>query len=171
MYIDAFIYVQSGIRMGIHITDKQTVDRVRLLAKVLSKNITETVNLAVSHELARNGVSEPTATTAPKRTRAGLEADLEAIIRSTTLDYTRLVAREHGKKGVGSRIYQMLGRHGPLGTLERLVVRPTEGLRFLAEKNRLDLAAETIALDPRFERIVSDDVRERARTNLATFGA
>jgi hypothetical protein len=63
-------------------------------------------------------------------------------------------------------VYQMLRRHGAVGTLERLVTRPTEGLEFLKSIDRLDLSAEKIALDPRFRSILSEDIRRRARDNL-----
>ncbi|MFZ0729852.1 MAG: hypothetical protein WAM51_07000, partial [Methylovirgula sp.] len=82
----------------------------------------------------------------------------------------RLLAGRRGVKGVGSRVYQMLRRYGAVGTLERLVARPTQGLEFLKSINRLDLSAERIALDPRFRSILTEDILWRARENLRKLG-
>jgi len=100
-----------------------------------------------------------------------LERELEKVIRSSRLEYTRLLAKQRGTKSVGSRVYQMIARHGAVGTLSRLVDRPTEGLVFLKNIDRLDLAAETIALDPRYESLIGEDIRTRAQANLAQIGA
>jgi len=64
----------------------------------------------------------------------------------------------------------VLRRHGAVGTLERLVARPTEGLKFLKSIDRLDLSAEKIALDPRFRSIRTEDILSRARDNLRKVG-
>ena len=90
--------------------------------------------------------------------KTSLERDLETVVRSTTLEYTRLVAKDRGTKGVGSRVYQMLARHGTVGTLERLVDRPTDGLEFLKSIGRLDLSAEEIALNPRYKSLLTEDI-------------
>ena len=65
----------------------------------------------------------------------------------------------------------MIARYGSVGALARLVDGPTDGLAFLNSINRLDLAAEKIALDPRYESVISDDMRSRARANLTNIGA
>ena len=71
------------------------------------------------------------------------------------------------KKG-GSRVYGMLKRHGPVETLRRLIAGgPSAGLQFLAENDRLDLAADTAAIDPAYESLIPEDLRERANENLA----
>jgi hypothetical protein len=61
-----------------------------------------------------------------------------------------------------SRVDKMLCR---VGTLEKLVMQPTSGLEFLVKAGRLDLAAETIAVDERFVPIVPLHVRQ-----CSTFG-
>ena len=48
----------------------------------------------------------------------------------------------------------MLSDNSRVGTLEKLVMQPTSGLEFLVKAGRLDLAAETIAVDERFVPIV-----------------
>jgi len=56
----------------------------------------------------------------------------------------------------------MLRRHRAVGTLDRLVAKPTDGLLFLAKIGRLDISAEEIALKPKYESIVSEETRARA---------
>jgi hypothetical protein len=80
------------------------------------------------------------------------------------LQYIRLRAAATGKPS-GSRVYQMLVRN-PVGTLNRLTGEPTEGLRFLRQENRLDLAAESIALKADYVSIISRETKARARKNL-----
>ncbi|MFZ3178367.1 MAG: type II toxin-antitoxin system VapB family antitoxin [Methylovirgula sp.] len=156
----------------IHISDPETDKLVRALAKNRSIGVTEAVKLAVSNELLKDGVAAPPAEEprAGQTDRASLEAKLEVILRDTTLVYARLLAGRRGVKGVGSRVYQMLRRYGAVGTLERLVARPTQGLEFLKSINRLDLSAERIALDPRFRSILTEDILWRARENLRKLG-
>jgi hypothetical protein len=155
----------------IHISDRETDDLVRRLAARRSLGLTEAIKLAVSNELLKDEVEVMPAT--PKEPqgvgadKASLEHELEAEIRSTTLAYTRLVAKQRGTKGVGSRVYQMLARHGAVETLRRLVERPTDGLNFLNSVDRLDLSAEKIALKRKYESIITEDIRARARANLA----
>lgn len=159
----------------IHISDRETDRLVRILAEKRSLSVTEAVRLAVSNELLKDGVAAQSETTREPASagldHAALERRLEAILRDATLVYARLLARRRGVKGVGSRVYQMLRRHGAVGALERLVARPTEGLEFLKSIDRLDLSAEKIALDPRFRTILSEDVLQRARQNLRSVGA
>jgi hypothetical protein len=152
----------------IHISDPETDKLVRILAEKRSVGVTEAVKLAVTNELLKDGITVAPAAADESRVydRASLEAKLEAILRDATLVYARLLARRRGVKGVGSRVYQMLRRYGAVGTLERLVARPTEGLEFLKSINRLDLSAEKIALDPRFRTILTESIRSRARDNL-----
>jgi hypothetical protein len=156
----------------IHISDPETDKLVRRLAKNRSIGVTEAVKLAVTNELLKDGAA---ATPADESQGGGtdkvsLERKLEAILRDSTLTYSRLLARRRGVKGVGSRVYQMLRRYGAVGTLERLVARPTEGLEFLKSIDRLDLSAERIALDPRFRILLSENIIWRARDNLNKLG-
>jgi hypothetical protein len=159
----------------IHISDPETDRLVRALAEKRALSVTEAVKLAVANELLKDGVP----TLADKQEDLlgarpdgpSLERKLESILRDTTLVYSRLLARRRGVKGVGSRVYQMIRRHGAVGALERLVARPTEGLEFLKSIDRLDLSAEKIALDLRFRSLMSEDTLARARENLRKLGA
>jgi hypothetical protein len=80
-----------------------------------------------------------------------------------TIDDVEL-AKSRGKTRGGSRVYQMLARHGAVETLRRLVKQPTEGLEFLVKIDRIDLAAETVAL--KYEAILDEDIIVLARLNL-----
>jgi hypothetical protein len=166
------IYRDTGLESmpPIHISDPETDKLVRVLAEKRSLSVTEAVKLAVGNELMKDGISAPAPADEPQvggTDKVSLERKLEAMLRDTTLVYARLLSRRRGVKGVGSRVYQMLRRHGAVGTLERLVARPTEGLEFLKSIDRLDLSAEKIALDPRFRILLSEDIVWRARNNLS----
>jgi hypothetical protein len=164
---------------ALHITDPETDILVRRLAASRSMGITEAIKLAVINELAKDGTA-PVSLSPIIRTgkplvgitdRRALERELEEVLRSVTLDYTRILAKERGTKSLGSRVYQMIARYGAVGTLARLVDGPTDGLTFLKSVGRLDLAAENIALDPRYESLISEDIRARAKANLDKIGA
>ncbi len=135
--------------------------------------VTEAVNTAVRNELQRNGTiiaaTEALDESTPPDDRDTLIKALDAEIRSTTLEYARLKAKDEGKKNVGSRVYQMLSRHGAIETLRRLVNRPvtTEGLAFLDRIGRLDLTAEEVALNQKYASIMPEDIVAYARANLA----
>jgi hypothetical protein len=157
--------------MAIHISDPETVTLVRRLARTRSIGVTEAVNTAVRNELHRNGVTtalEEPNTAPPPDDRDALIAALNADIRSTTLEYTRLKAKDEGKKNVGSRVYQMLSRRGAIETLRRLVNRPvtTEGFAFLDRIGRIDLTAEAVALNPKYASIMPEDIVACAGANL-----
>jgi hypothetical protein len=158
----------------IHISDRDTDDLVRRLAAKRLLSLTEAIKLAVINELLKDEIevmpTNPEESQGGSADKTSLERDLEAVMRSTTLDYTRLVAKQRGTKGVGSRVYQMLARHGAVGTLERLVERPTDGLEFLKSVDRLDLSAEEIALNPRYKNLLTEDILARARANLCKVG-
>jgi hypothetical protein len=158
----------------IHISDHETDKLVRRLAARRSVSLTEAIKLAVGNELAKDDVEEmPTASDKPQvgdTDNASLERDLDAVMRSTTLDYIRLRAKQRGTKGVGSRVYQMLARHGSVETLRRLVNRPPDGLDFLNSIDKLELSAEEIALAPRYNKIIDEDIRARALANLRKIG-
>ena len=70
------------------------------------------------------------------------------------LDRRYVVDERAAQRGSGSRVDKMLSDNSRIGTLEKLVMQPTSGLEFLVKAGRLDLAAETIAVDQRFVPIV-----------------
>lgn len=145
----------------LHITDPATTTAVRQLAQVMDTSITEAVRTAVTNELNHRGIELP----APPVLDEKLVVRLDKEIRDVTLQYVRLKAAATGKPS-GSRVYQMLVRNGPVETLNRLIGEPTEGLHFLNQKDRLDLAAESIALKAEYVSIVNAATRARARENL-----
>jgi len=158
----------------IHISDRETDELVRRLAERRSLGLTEAIRLAVSNELSKDAGAGTTSTAARPQQRiadqAALQRELDALIRSTTLEYTRLLAKQRGTKGVGSRVYQMLARHGAVETLSRLINHPTDGLVFLKSIGKLCLSAEEIVLAPKFNTIITEDMRVRARGNLSKIG-
>jgi hypothetical protein len=148
--------------MAIHISDPETIALVERLAETLGSNKTAAINRGMREALERRDQS--TAVEMPKP--RGAKADLHARLRRETVEYVRVREQVSGKKS-GSRIYRMLSLHGPVETLRRLIMGgPSEGLRFLAERDRLDLAAENAAIDPAYESLIPANVRERALENL-----
>jgi hypothetical protein len=146
-----------------HVSDPETDQLVRQLAARRGLGITEAINLAVRNELAKDGSAE--APPAP-RAETDLLAALDREIRAKILDYSRLLAKHRGTRSVGSQVYRMLHRHGPVETLRRLVAKPTDGLIFLRDQDRLELSAEHIALDLRFRSVIPLEVRAQAEKNL-----
>ncbi len=134
------------------INDPQTEERVRRLAELKGTNLTATIHDAVTAELARLGVTFETKMSDEEK---ALEAKLDARMRKVTRDYVRLLEADTGKKG-GSRVYQMLSRHGAVETLRRLMAKETSGFQYLKdhEPPRLDLAFETLAADREFAPIL-----------------
>jgi hypothetical protein len=155
----------------IHISDRETDTLVRRLAERRSLGLTEAIKLAISNELSKDKIEDAPPATEESQGRdtdkAALERELDALMRSSTLEYTRLLAKRRGTSGVGSRVYQMLARHGAVETLRRLINRPTDGLKFLKSIDKLYLSAEEIVLNPRYTRIITEDMRARARANLS----
>jgi hypothetical protein len=155
--------------MAIYINDQETEAFVRALSRARSETLTSAINFAAREALAKAGLPMPEPPQAKSRLKgdAALKQQLDARIRSDTLKYTRLRNRVLGTKGGGSRVYQMLGNHGAVEALRRLVMRPTEGLEFLVENDALEISAEMVALDPKFTTIIPEHIRIRARANLA----
>ena len=96
----------------------------------------------------------------------GVKAEIEARFRREMREYVKLREKVTHKKS-GTRIYLMLSKdRNPIKTITRLIMKgPTEGLQFLAENHRLDLAAENIVID--YKDLFPADVVERAQANLA----
>jgi hypothetical protein len=150
--------------MALYVSDNETVELVERLAKALGFDKTATIKHATRNVLESMGL--PTDIEKPKP-RGGPRAELQARLHREAVAYVRLKAQVTGKKS-GSRMFVMLSKHGPVETLRRLIVGgPSEGLRFLAEQNRLELAAERTALEAVYQDLIPDDIRERARENLA----
>ena len=147
---------------AIYISDPEAVADVDRLAKLLGLDKTATIRTLAREKLAILG--QPFTDEKPKP-RDGDLADLEERCRRDTRDYLRLRREKTGKKG-GTRVYLMLKRHGPVEAYVRLVMNgPGEGLRFLAEQNRLDLSAEQAVLD--YPKLFPAEVRKRAEENIA----
>jgi hypothetical protein len=149
----------------LHVADHDVVDIVNRLVEATGKTKTAIVFEALSRYAA--DILPP----APReeislRTKKDVLAELDRRLRSITRDYVRMLEEKTGKRS-GSRIYQMLARDGVLLALAKVVARPTEGLENLIEADRLELAFETVVLDPVFADVIPEEVRERAIRNLA----
>ncbi len=150
--------------MAIHIADPETTALVRRLAGARSISQTMAIRDAVIAALKALGLSTDIEQQKGPR---GLKARLAERLRRETKDYVRLRETVLGQKS-GSRMYSMLRRHDPVEVLRRLMASgPSDGLKFLAEHDRLEIATETAALDPEFQSIIPADVRAGARANLA----
>jgi len=151
----------------LHINDQTVIGLVDRLVEATGQTRTALVLAALDHFVADKfpQLKQEPAPAEPA-TEAELHAELERSLRATTLDYQRLKARQANKRMVGSRIYKMIADNGVIGTLAKLVERPTEGLEFLMEIGRLDLAAEELVLNQRFRRIIPDDLRNKAERNI-----
>jgi hypothetical protein len=107
---------------------------------------------------AISGIAEPESDDNAPVPEGALEAALFALIERcrTELDYHPLQLRE------------MAHQHGALGAVRRLVKSPTpsDGFVRLWTAGRLDLTVESLALDPRFGSLFSEDDLRAARRRL-----
>jgi hypothetical protein len=127
------------------------------------KNKTAAINLAVREALERREISTEIEMPEPA---GSLEDQLKARLHREAVEYVRLRTQVTGKRS-GTYAYRDLKWYGPVKTLERYVMLgSSEGLRFLAEQDRLDLAAENAAIDPAYESLIPAEVRKKAQENL-----
>ncbi len=144
---------------AILISDRETETYVRRLAQIQGFGITEAVNAAARNEFARLGEELPKMAS---DSDDPLLAEMESDVRATLREYSRIRAKR------SSRTYPMLKRHGVVETLRRLTSRPTEGLDFLVAIGREEeISFEIIVLKPKYERLIDEPTRMRARANLA----
>ena len=115
---------------ALHIADSETEDHLLpQLGKGLSiiegrpVGITEATKRAVREKLERCDTE-----VAETKPAGGLEAELENEMRAVVLEFARERAKAEGKRGVGSAVWKMIPKYGPIETLRRLVSRPTSGL-------------------------------------------
>jgi hypothetical protein len=153
----------------LHINDQNTISLVERIVAETGQTRTAVVLAALDHYADEKfpHLRKAPDHSEPLSTKPAQEAELERVLRATTLEYQRLRAQHENKRSVGSRVYKMIADNGVVGTLEKLIERPTEGLEFLAREEKLDLAAETIVLDKRFSLVISDKMRAKAARNLA----
>ena len=155
------------------INDQNTISLVERLVAETGQTRTALVLAALDHyaDAKFPHLKQAPDHSEPLATKKAQEAELERVLRATTLDYQRLQAQHQNKRSVGSRVYKMIADNGVVGTLEKLIERPTEGLEFLKREDRLDLAAETIVLNMTFSLVISDEMRAKAARNLAMIDA
>lgn len=157
----------------LHINDLSAIDLVERLVEETGQTRTALVLAALDHytDAKFPHLKQGPAHSEPEASEACQLAELETVLRVITLRYQRLRAQHQHKRSVGSRVYKMIADNGVVGTLEKLIERPTEGLEFLAREEKLEFAAETIVLDKRFSLVISDEMRSKAARNLAMIDA
>ncbi len=84
--------------------------------------------------------------------------------------YRELLKHKHGRDQAAGYTEREIRNYGPREALIRTIRRgkKTDGLKMLAEHDRLDCAYEQIAID--YAQEMPEDVVERARQTLAEFG-
>ncbi|MFN4056425.1 MAG: hypothetical protein ACK4GU_16320 [Alishewanella aestuarii] len=78
----------------------------------------------------------------------GAETDAEREALEAVYAYEEVLSAKNGKKTRAGRTWQMIGRHGIIGAVERAVNRPTEtqGYTALVEMGLEDYAFENVIL-------------------------
>ena len=95
------------------------------------------------------------------------------LVREFHVAMEQLFSRTLSETGYrASKFLAMVTDLGGLETARRLVgaPNPSEGFSVLWELKRLDLTAEALALDVRFQGLFTDDLLERARVRLDEYG-
>jgi hypothetical protein len=98
------------------------------------------------------------------------QSDLE---RTFSRRMRGLYDRAKSEAGYNASIFlRMLGEHGALETARRLVMSPlpSEGFTQLCLKGRLDLTVESLVLEPQFEPLFDEEMRDHARERLRAYG-
>jgi len=92
----------------------------------------------------------------------------ERVLESVRV-YRELLRHKHGRNQAAGYTEREIKQYGPRDALIRTIRRgkKTDGLKLLAEHDRLDCAYEQIAIDHAHE--LPDDVVERARRTLAQY--
>jgi len=145
---------------AIHIADTETEAVTKRLAEVLNTTVTLAVRDAVTKMLKDVAGEEP------PQPKGGWKATFLARLYKEAQDYVQLRREKLGHR-TGSAMFRMIARwrDNPVELARRLVMHgPTEGLRFLAKQERLELAAEQAIID--FAEHMPKDVVAAARANL-----
>lgn len=151
--------------MPVYIADPETSDLVARLAQERGLNKTEAVRLAVMNELMNAGIDVEAEKLPQNAKDHALVERLDAELRRVTGNYVKLRERITSKPS-GSRIYQMLARHGAVEVVRRMVEKRTDALSFVMEHGYPELAFESVALNPEFGSIIDEKTKRIARENL-----
>jgi hypothetical protein len=98
------------------------------------------------------------------------EADtVEARVHESVRVYRELLKHKHGRNQAAGHTEREIRQYGPREALIRTIRRgkKTDGLKLLAQHDRLDYAYEQIAIDHAHE--MPEDVVQRARQTLVEF--
>jgi hypothetical protein len=106
------------------------------------------------------GTSAPRAAATTARAAAALDREFAEALRDI---YAQCAALGYHPTGM----LQMIERLGGIGTARRLLeLPPSEGFARLALLERIDLAVESLVLEPRWDGIFTDEERRTARRRL-----
>jgi hypothetical protein len=96
----------------------------------------------------------------------GARSDVEIKAYQAIYAYEEALTAKKGRRTRASRTWQMVKRHGIIGTMERLVKRKdaTTGYTTLAEMHMLDLAFEAVVLS--YPNLFSPEAVERSKQRL-----
>ena len=104
----------------LHINDQNTISLVERLVAETGQTRTALVLAALDHyaDAKFPHLKQAPDHSEPLETRKAQEAELDRVLRATTLDYQRLQAQHQNKSSVGSRVYKMIADNGVVGTLK-----------------------------------------------------
>ncbi|HWK68599.1 MAG TPA: hypothetical protein VNS34_27050 [Rhizobiaceae bacterium] len=148
--------------MAIHIANPITDAKIRRLSEALSLGLVETVELAVDEALARRNID----IAPPEPTGPGSEDELEAIIRRDLVAYKRLREEKLGQRSSTGYMPRMIRERGIVDALQQMAAKGTDGLRFLIDNDRLDLAVERWIADERFSHLFQPEIVAKAKQVL-----
>jgi hypothetical protein len=104
-----------------------------------------------------------------RASKHGAKSDLEREALEVIYAYEAVLTQERGKKVRATRTWQMISRHGIIGTVERAVDRPvdTTGYKSLAAMGMKDLTFEAVVV--RHPHLFKMDVVARCKERLNRF--
>ncbi|MER8370941.1 hypothetical protein [Mesorhizobium sp. M1378] len=128
----------------------------RFAATALGLGLVETIDLAVDE--AQEGAIWPS-------TRRSRLVPVPPRNRDL-VTYKRLREEVLKHRSSVGFVPKMIRQHGIVESLERMAVKGIDGLRFLIDQDRLDLAVERWIADPRFSHLFRPEVVKKAKLAL-----
>ena len=96
----------------------------------------------------------------------GAKSDAEKEALEAIYAYEEVLSKRNGKRTRANRTWQMIGRHGIIGAVERAVNRPAEtaGYKALVEMGLENFAFETVIV--RYPDLFSDEALQISRERI-----
>ncbi|RWD31337.1 MAG: hypothetical protein EOS22_04770 [Mesorhizobium sp.] len=155
---------------SIKIVDPETIKLIHQIRDEDDIGITEAVRRSAKAYLAQKGRVPVTETNLPQAA-PDLLAKLADRLRSANKTYVELLTADDGQRHSQGRVPQMLKVRGPIETALRFVrSEESRGFQFLKSKDRLDVAFESIILEPEFEHLFDENTKSVARLRLGREG-